>query len=195
MTARKRAYGTAKEPVRHATVSTVGTQHVFSCAIYTSFWSYGFYFPILFCQIILPSETYEYSFQTDARSLRHISTRHLKTHGMRHQAFMHVTAQFLPYSANHKHTAQARLQTNARRPACAIHAKAICQSGMVIQSGIRTSSGNRAAHIRGAHVGATLTVHTRRHDASGIPCPLTAGEKTFQSDMLQCVGRPEYAHR
>lgn len=44
MTALKRAYGTAKEPVRHATVSNVGTQHVFSCAIYTSLWSYGFYF-------------------------------------------------------------------------------------------------------------------------------------------------------
>lgn len=122
---RKHASGTAKEPVRHATVSTVGTQHVFSCVIYTSFRSYGFYFPILFCQIILPSETYVYSFQTDARSLRHISTRHLKTHGMRHQAFVHVTARFLPYSANHKHTAQARLQTNARRPACAIHEKAV----------------------------------------------------------------------
>lgn len=44
MTALKRAYGTAKEPVRHATVSTAGTQHVFSCAIYTSFLELRFLF-------------------------------------------------------------------------------------------------------------------------------------------------------
>lgn len=110
---RKHASGTAKEPVRHATVSTVGTQHVFSCVIYTSFRSYGFYFPILFCQIILLAETYEYSFPAYVRSLRHISTRHLKTHGMHHQAFMHVTTLPLHYTASYKQTAQARLQTNA----------------------------------------------------------------------------------
>lgn len=51
MMTRKRAYGTAKEPVRHATVSTVGTQHVFSCVIYTSFLELRF----LFSDFILSS--------------------------------------------------------------------------------------------------------------------------------------------
>lgn len=110
---RKHASGTAKEPVRHASWTPTDAQHVFSCVIYTSFRSYGFYFPILFCQIILPSETYVYSFQADARSLRHVRIRHLKTHGMRHQAFMHVTTLPLHHTASYKQTAQARLQTNA----------------------------------------------------------------------------------
>lgn len=109
---RKHASGTAKEPVRHATVSTVGTQHVFSCVIYTSFRSYGFYFPILFCQIILPSETYVYSFSTDTYSPCMHRIRQLKTHNRHHQTFTHVASRLLPYTASHKQTAQARLQIN-----------------------------------------------------------------------------------
>lgn len=113
MTALKRAYGTAKEPVRHAMVSTADTQHVFSCAFYTSLWSYGFYFPILYCQIILPSETYEYSFSTDTYSPCMHRIRQLKTHNRHHQTFTHVASRLLPYTASHKQTAQARPQINA----------------------------------------------------------------------------------
>lgn len=112
MMTRKHASRTAKEPVRHAMVGTVGTQHVFSCAIYTSFWSYGFYFPILFCQIILPSETYEYSFSTDTYSPCMHRIRQLKTYYRHHQTFTHVASRILPYTASHKQTAQASLQIN-----------------------------------------------------------------------------------